>query len=91
MKVARIAELKNNLSRYLEHVRAGGTVTILDRDTPVAEIIPSAKGSDYSENDQAWYGSSNARGWCGVAEEGWSDGSTSASPRASPGVAWSAT
>ena len=40
MKKARIAELKNNLSRYLEHVRAGGSVLVLDRDQPVARIVP---------------------------------------------------
>ncbi len=40
MKRARIAELKNNLSRYLAHVRAGGTVLVLDRDLPVARIVP---------------------------------------------------
>lgn len=40
MKKARIAELKNNLSRYLEHVRGGGTVLVLDRDRPVARIVP---------------------------------------------------
>ncbi|HEV8307489.1 MAG TPA: type II toxin-antitoxin system prevent-host-death family antitoxin [Methylomirabilota bacterium] len=40
MKRARIAELKNNLSRYLEHVKSGGTVLVLARDQPVARIIP---------------------------------------------------
>jgi antitoxin (DNA-binding transcriptional repressor) of toxin-antitoxin stability system len=40
MKKARIAELKNNLSRYLDHVRGGGSVLVLDRDQPVAQIIP---------------------------------------------------
>src|SRR2546430_16746095 len=40
MKKARIAELKNNLSRYLEHVRGGGSVLVLDRDRPVAQLVP---------------------------------------------------
>jgi antitoxin (DNA-binding transcriptional repressor) of toxin-antitoxin stability system len=40
MRRAKIAELKNNLSRYLDHVRAGGTVLVLDRDEPIAEIVP---------------------------------------------------
>jgi prevent-host-death family protein len=40
MKRARIAELKNNLSRYLDHVKAGGSVVVLDRDRPVAQIVP---------------------------------------------------
>jgi len=40
VKKARIAELKNNLSRYLEHVKGGGTVLVLERDQPVARIVP---------------------------------------------------
>lgn len=40
MKQAKIAELKNHLSRYLEHVRAGGSVLVLDRDRPVARLVP---------------------------------------------------
>jgi prevent-host-death family protein len=40
MKTVKIAELRNSLSRYLDHVRAGGRVVILDRDQPVAEIVP---------------------------------------------------
>ena len=45
MKRARIADLKNNLSRYLDHVRAGGTVMVLDRDQPVAQIVPLLHGA----------------------------------------------
>jgi len=40
MKKAKIAELRNSLSRYLDHVRAGGSVLVYDRDTPIAEIVP---------------------------------------------------
>lgn len=40
MKMARISELRDRLSRYLDHVRAGGRVVILDRNRPVAEIVP---------------------------------------------------
>ena len=40
MKSAKIADLKNNLSRYLEHVKAGGSVLVLERDEPVAQIVP---------------------------------------------------
>ena len=32
MKKAKIAELKNHLSRYLDHVRSGESVLVLDRD-----------------------------------------------------------
>ncbi len=36
----RIAELKARLSEYLRRVRRGQTVTVLDRDTPVARVVP---------------------------------------------------
>ena len=35
-----IAELKSRLSEYLRKVRAGTTLTVLDRDLPVARIVP---------------------------------------------------
>jgi prevent-host-death family protein len=37
-----IAELKARLSEYLRSVRKGGTLTVLDRDTPIARIVPYA-------------------------------------------------
>jgi prevent-host-death family protein len=40
MGEVRIADLKARLSEHLRSVRNGGTVTVLDRDTPVARIIP---------------------------------------------------
>ena len=42
MTTVKIADLKNNLSRHLAHVRQGGELTVLDRDTPVARIVPFA-------------------------------------------------
>jgi prevent-host-death family protein len=44
MKNVRIADLKNNLSRHLERVRRGGQITVLDRDTPIARILPFVRG-----------------------------------------------
>jgi len=43
MKRAGIAELKNNLSRYINYVKAGETVLVLDRKVPVARITPIAQ------------------------------------------------
>jgi antitoxin (DNA-binding transcriptional repressor) of toxin-antitoxin stability system len=40
MKQVKIADLKNNLSRHLAHVRGGGELTVFDRETPVARIVP---------------------------------------------------
>jgi len=40
MKQAKVSELKNQLSRYLDYVRHGETVLVLDRKIPVAELRP---------------------------------------------------
>lgn len=40
MDTVRIAELKAKLSEYLRRVRRGHPVTVLDRETPIARIIP---------------------------------------------------
>ena len=40
MKKVRIAELKARLSEHLRAVRRGETIAVLDRETPVAQIIP---------------------------------------------------
>jgi prevent-host-death family protein len=37
-----IAELKARLSEHLRAVRNGGSLTVLDRDTPIARIVPYA-------------------------------------------------
>jgi prevent-host-death family protein len=42
MSEVRIADLKARLSEHLRTVRNGGTLTVLDRDTPVARIVPYA-------------------------------------------------
>ncbi|PYR02706.1 MAG: hypothetical protein DMG00_28270 [Acidobacteria bacterium] len=40
MREVRIAELKARLSEYLRAVRRGETIAVLDRETPVAQIVP---------------------------------------------------
>jgi antitoxin (DNA-binding transcriptional repressor) of toxin-antitoxin stability system len=35
-----VAELKARLSRHLKLVREGREVTVFDRDTPIARIVP---------------------------------------------------
>jgi prevent-host-death family protein len=40
MKTVKIAELKARLSEHLRYVRRGHVLTILDRDTPVAQVVP---------------------------------------------------
>ena len=40
MKEAKISEIRNGLSRFLALVRKGEVVRILDRDVPIAHIVP---------------------------------------------------
>lgn len=42
MNTVKIADLKNNLSRRLAQVREGAELTVLDRDIPIARIVPFA-------------------------------------------------
>jgi prevent-host-death family protein len=42
MKQVGIAELKAQLSEYLRAVRRGDTITVLDRNTPIARLVPIA-------------------------------------------------
>ena len=49
MKKAGIAALKNNLSRYLDQVKGGESILVMDRNRPVAQIVPlpsAVRGSD---------------------------------------------
>ncbi len=40
MNQVKIAELKARLSHYLRIVRRGHSLTVLDRETPIANIMP---------------------------------------------------
>jgi prevent-host-death family protein len=42
MSSVRIAELKSHLSEHLRTVRRGRSITVLDRDTPIARLVPYA-------------------------------------------------
>ena len=54
MKKAGIADLKNNLSRYIDQVREGQSILVLDRNLPVAQIVPlqSAARRSLSDDDR---------------------------------------
>jgi len=41
-----IRELKAQLSAYLRHVKAGGTITITERGTPIGRIVPLAQSTE---------------------------------------------
>ncbi len=40
MRQVRIAELKAGLSGFLRSVQRGESIAVLDRDTPIAHIVP---------------------------------------------------
>ncbi len=42
-----IRDLKNNLSRHLERVKAGETITVTDRGKPVARIEPAGEMTNF--------------------------------------------
>jgi len=46
MKAVKIADLKSRLSQHLRDVRRGETVTVMDRSTPVARILPFEPAAD---------------------------------------------
>lgn len=52
MRTVNIAELKNKLSSYLTYAKAGETIIIRDRNTPVAKLIPFVP-DDVSDEDLA--------------------------------------
>jgi antitoxin (DNA-binding transcriptional repressor) of toxin-antitoxin stability system len=45
MKKASVSDLKNQISRYLDYVKQGETVLVLDRMVPVAELKPVTERS----------------------------------------------
>jgi len=45
MKSVNIADLKAHLSEYLRDVRRGRELTVMERTTPVARIVPYAAGT----------------------------------------------
>lgn len=46
MRTVNIADLKNNLSAYLERVRAGEELLVKDRNRPIARLVPLVSGDD---------------------------------------------
>jgi prevent-host-death family protein len=63
VNTVKIADLKNNLSRHLARVRRGGELTVFDRETPVARIVPftpvAANGNRSAERSGARSGAAD--------------------------------
>lgn len=56
-KTVKVAELKAQLSAYLRAARRGHAVTVCDRDTPVARLVP------YAAVDEALASKPPSRTW----------------------------
>lgn len=53
MRSVKVTDAKNNLSRHLAYVRAGGRVRIFDRDEPVADLVPVGSAASSGDDDEA--------------------------------------
>lgn len=53
MTVSGIAELKNNLSAYLEQVINGEGLVVKDRKPPGARLVPLPSGEDLDAEEKA--------------------------------------
>lgn len=51
---AKISELKNRLSHYLNRVRRGESILVLDRDRVIARIEPAGRSASVSDEDAPW-------------------------------------
>jgi prevent-host-death family protein len=49
MRSVNVAELKNQLSKYLSFAKRGEEVVITDRNLPVAKLVPFSAGDAYHQ------------------------------------------
>jgi prevent-host-death family protein len=52
MRTVNIAELKNRLSTYVKYAKAGETVIVRDRNTPVAQLVPMPVDDSLTEDER---------------------------------------
>lgn len=57
MQTVNIAELKSNLSAFLEQVRNGEELIIKDRNRPIARVLPLAAGENLDAEEEMLIGS----------------------------------
>lgn len=56
MQTVNIAELKSNLSAFLEKVRNGEELIVKDRNRPIARLMPLANGDDLDAEEEILVG-----------------------------------
>jgi prevent-host-death family protein len=77
MRTVNIAELKNKLSTYITYAKAGETVIIRDRNTPVAQLVPMPALDDLDEEERELIASGKMR----AAQRPWNPERFLAMPR----------
>jgi len=45
-RAVKISDLKARLSEHLRHVRRGHSLLVMDRDTPIAKVLPYTRGEE---------------------------------------------
>ena len=53
MQTVNIADLKNNLSAWLEQVRNGEELVVKDRNRPIARLMPLAENLDLDVEEES--------------------------------------
>lgn len=53
MQTVNMADLKNNLSSWLEQVKNGEELIVKDRNTPIARVMPLAAGEDLDAEEES--------------------------------------
>ncbi len=56
MRTVNVAELKSNLSAFLEQVRNGAELIVKDRNRPIARLMPLAAGDDLNAEEEILVG-----------------------------------
>lgn len=56
MRTVNIAELKSNLSAFLEQVRNGAEIIVKDRNRPIARLMPLLAGEDLDAEEEILVG-----------------------------------
>jgi prevent-host-death family protein len=56
MQTVNIAELKSNLSAFLEQVRNGEELIVKDRNRPIARLVPLTAGEDLDAEEEILVG-----------------------------------
>ena len=77
MRTVNIAVLKNQLSKYITYAKAGETITIRDRNTAVAQIIPFPHQDDITDEERELV----AAGLLRMPEKPWDPAAFLALPR----------